>query len=143
MPTAIAAAAIYKIARRTTRRSCNEPNRPALILSSQPANNRCRARYESPRSLGPLAACAVDGAHAPERHLIPTRCRYRRVSLRERSSARPALDAEAGAPKSLPHDEGAAAACRQRLHLDQGCRIRCFLPLAWYQAPPLDGATVP
>src|SRR5262245_57814952 len=111
MPTAIAAAATYKIARRTARRNCNERKPAKLMLSSQRANSQCRARYESPRSLEPPAACAADGAHALERRLIPTRYRCRRVSLRERSSVRLALGAEAGAPKSPLRDEGAVAAC--------------------------------
>src|SRR5262249_26292925 len=119
IPTAIAAAATYKIARRTARRSCNERKPITLILSSQRANNRHRARYESPRWLERPPACALDGARVPGQHLIQARCRCHKASLRERSSGRPGLDAAAGAPKLRTHVAGAAAERRQRLRLVQ------------------------
>src|SRR5262249_19249414 len=116
------AAATYKIARRTARRSCNERKPPNLILSSQRANSLSRARYESPHRLGHPAACALDGARAPEQRLIPVRRPYHRASLLERSWVRPDLDAGADAPKCQLHDAGVAAECQQYLRLAQWCR---------------------
>src|SRR5215813_13557085 len=127
-PIANAAAATYKTARRTARRTCNERKSPKLILSSRRANNLFRARYEFPRWLRRPAACAADGARAPEQHSIRAPRRCHRAFLRERSSVRRGPGGGAGAPKSQLRDEEAAVECRQRLRLDQWYRRRYCRP---------------
>src|SRR5262249_20785476 len=122
--SAIAAAATYKTARRTARRTCNERKSPKLIPSSRRANSLLRARYESPRWLRRPAACAAGGARAQERHLIRAPRRCHRAFLRERSSVRRGPGGGASAPKPQLRDEEAELECRQRLRLDQ-----------WYRKP--------
>src|SRR5262245_6830251 len=124
----MAAAATYKTARRTARRTCNERKSPKLILSSRRADSLLRARYESPRWRRRLAACAASDARAPEPRLIRAPRRCHRAFLRERSSVRRGPGGEAGAPKSQLHGEEAAVECRQRLRLDQWYRRRYCRP---------------